>query len=351
MPSTKIDHMNIAENTCSGCNHPIVKSGIKCKICPKVFHRHCAKKIKKCCGEEITGSLLSSRPHEGDLPDSDYCDSNIDITESSSNNIINLQRKIIYELQDKCRLFEENTALLKFKISVLEDQISKNNSYVYVRGSKKNVRTDNNIPVDENNQGKSSGNVTADTHAVTHDPVKLAITVDPSERPTNTNGPQRKQQQSLSTPADNYNIPVKNASTGKDNSIKGATNDMKIIEWTSVISRKQKRKNRSPLVVGNCAEVQGVERMRAFHVSRLRPDTTAESLRDFLKGRFSSVECERLQSRYPDSYASFKVLIPSSEYDKVQIADNWPNYASIHHFFQKRKRINGDIKGPLTRLE
>lgn len=123
---------------------------------------------------------------------------------------------------------------------------------------------------------------------------------------------------------------------------------MKSNEWNSVISRKQKRKNRSLLVVGNSAAVQGVERMKAFHDSRLRPDTTAEDLRDFLKRRFSSVECEQLQSRYSDYYASFKVLIPSSEYDKVRIAGNWPNYASIHHFFQKRKSINGDIKGPLT---
>lgn len=106
------------------------------------------------------------------------------------------------------------------------------------------------------------------------------------------------------------------------------------------MSRKPIRKRKGALVVGSSTgstSVEGLDRFKAFHVSNLRPDTTEDNLKNFLKKNFSNVICEKLVSRYPEEYASFKVLIPRSEYEKALDSENWPNKVNVHHFFHRRK--------------
>lgn len=99
------------------------------------------------------------------------------------------------------------------------------------------------------------------------------------------------------------------------------------------------KKGRSPrraLVVGNFtgdSSVGGVVKYKALHVTGLQPDTSAENLITFLQPKFSSVKCEALKSKYPESYASFKVLIPKNEFDKAKDASCWPNNVSVYNFF------------------
>lgn len=114
----------------------------------------------------------------------------------------------------------------------------------------------------------------------------------------------------------------------------------KVNEWTEVKYRRPKQKFNRPLVVGDfsgSSKVEGIEKMKFLHVSNLKPDTKAEDLLSFLNKNFSNkVKCESLKSRFPDSYSSFKVTIPASEYEKALIASNWPNRASVRYFFQRR---------------
>lgn len=61
---------------------------------------------------------------------------------------------------------------------------------------------------------------------------------------------------------------------------------------------------------------------KALHVSNLKPDTETEDLNKFLLKSFSDVKCEALNSRFPESYSSFKVLIPMAEIDKVKVQEH-----------------------------
>ncbi|KAK9882620.1 hypothetical protein WA026_016683 [Henosepilachna vigintioctopunctata] len=106
---------------------------------------------------------------------------------------------------------------------------------------------------------------------------------------------------------------------------------------------KKSSKPRKTLVVGTdsgAADVEGLDKFKAFHVSNLKPETNVESLQNFLKNKFSKVKCEKLTSRYPDSYASYKVLIPSSEYSKALDTSSWPNKVTVNHFFHKKTKQN-----------
>lgn len=94
------------------------------------------------------------------------------------------------------------------------------------------------------------------------------------------------------------------------------------------------------MVVGQCSEpttVQGVEKLRALHVSRLSSSTTIEDLQAFLSKKFNNVKCELLKPRFPETYSSFKVIVPVSEFVKVKDANNWPKNASFNFFYQGRK--------------
>lgn len=102
------------------------------------------------------------------------------------------------------------------------------------------------------------------------------------------------------------------------------------IEFKSVQFRKIQKKNRPVSVVGNCAEsdtVQGIVKCKTLHVSRLNPATNAEDLHKFLAHRITYLKCQPLQSRYPDTYSFFKVLIPQGEFDRIKDAGNWPRNA------------------------
>lgn len=100
------------------------------------------------------------------------------------------------------------------------------------------------------------------------------------------------------------------------------------------------------MVIGESSEistVEGIEKLKAFHVSRLRPDTSAADLQTFSNKNFTNVKCEPLTSKYPESYASFQVLIRKSELDKVQDATNWPKNSSVNYFFRNPRVKKQDI--------
>lgn len=87
------------------------------------------------------------------------------------------------------------------------------------------------------------------------------------------------------------------------------------------------KKNRPVFVVGQCSEpktVQGVENLSSSHVLRLGPSITIENLSAFLSKKFNNVKSGPLKSRFPETYASFKVILPVSEFEKELAANNWP---------------------------
>lgn len=334
---------------CDFCGRLVVKSGVKCNLCPKVFHRNCSGKVKKCCVEEEI--KLSSEISTLRTPEVDELELNKISKINNESSYIDLLLRIISELETKNSILEENNNLLRFKISTLEQIPHKNHSSVPTRNaSGKNGRE----PV----IAETVTDVPARKRAPAFDisgGIPPAATTDSSasELPSQLNATQaglssmripnkrrNKTSQNISKPSANENSAnilnsktMENKSTGSDD------------EWKLVGQHKRTKKRSSrTLVVGNFSgpsNVEGIEKFRALHVTNLKPDTTVENLQVFLGGKFSQVKCEALSSRYPQDYASFKVMIPTDEYDRALIGTNWPNRAIVHNFFQ-RKKANKD---------
>ncbi|KAK4875081.1 hypothetical protein RN001_011503 [Aquatica leii] len=76
----------------------------------------------------------------------------------------------------------------------------------------------------------------------------------------------------------------------------------------TVVTKKRNKKKMNTIKseVDNSTTLQGVAKMGELHVYRLRPDTTAEQLKNYLIERGSqNVYCDSLTSKYPKEYASF----------------------------------------------
>ncbi|KAJ8911696.1 hypothetical protein NQ315_017149 [Exocentrus adspersus] len=112
--------------------------------------------------------------------------------------------------------------------------------------------------------------------------------------------------------------------------------------WTNV---KHKRSNKKRnIVIGSNKNtpvtISAVPRIVWLHVCRLDPQTTEANLREALVANFPEIICEKIESRYPDLYSSFKVSILEKHFDKSMCPDMWPEGACISKFFMRRRRIN-----------
>lgn len=119
--------------------------------------------------------------------------------------------------------------------------------------------------------------------------------------------------------------------------------------WQQVKVRKAGR-NRAPAISGTrkltSNKLKVVARKAFLHVTRLDPATKCEDLVDFIKDIFPEVECEQLQSKHPNSYASFRVAIAVSNIDSALKPDVWPTGVLVSRFFQRRRQGTEEKRRP-----
>lgn len=112
--------------------------------------------------------------------------------------------------------------------------------------------------------------------------------------------------------------------------------------WTKVLGKRARgRKGSKPAVIGelctaNNTSLRAVPKKAYLHVTRLHPDTTCDEVKAFLATEFSEVECEALTSKFPEYYASFKVIINHDNKEKVMNPQLWPRGAYINTFFRRK---------------
>ncbi|KAL3274907.1 hypothetical protein HHI36_019688 [Cryptolaemus montrouzieri] len=141
-------------NKCDFCGNSVVKSGVKCNVCPKVFHRSCSGKIKKCCDEEIK---LSSETTSLRTPEVE--DSGVKLREiNKESTYVDLLLKIIFELESKNAILEKNNNLLEFKIATLESSMLKNLSAAKGKQEKTGRKTVTNDPAIDANLTTANSN-------------------------------------------------------------------------------------------------------------------------------------------------------------------------------------------------
>lgn len=327
---------------CACCKRTIVKNTTKCNSCHKSYHPGCANKIKKCCDYDFSSSTDYNAGNSS--PMSDITDKSNITSESTHQQLL---MKIIYELEAKNSLLVENNSLLRFKISTLEDVILKKNAEI----DKLKKETDNKIinkHVGESSSCRPSGNESV-SDSVTDVPGSSGTTRVPhlyvadAEVSTHAGSILKHSKQNV------LNKTGMKVGKKSEDKTRSQTDNTQVTQptvlnrnedWNVVSHKRSFRKRKQTLVVGNCSEnlsVEGIGRFSIFHVTNLKPETTEKNLQEFLVQKFSFVQCEKLTSRYPKSYSSFKVLIPSSEYEKALNGSNWPNNANIHRFFHPKR--------------
>ncbi|XP_044747921.1 uncharacterized protein LOC123309099 [Coccinella septempunctata] len=107
------------------------------------------------------------------------------------------------------------------------------------------------------------------------------------------------------------------------------------ISETTTVTKKINR----PLVgtlKSNILHVAPKKQLSYLHVSRLSPETTVLELQNFLKEHIQNVSCEKLNSKQPELYSSFKVSLPTEYFNTVMNPEFWPEGIAVNKFFIKR---------------
>lgn len=79
--------------------------------------------------------------------------------------------------------------------------------------------------------------------------------------------------------------------------------------------------------------IKGAIQFNHLHVYGLDPSTNEEDLIAFLKqNSFIDVKCEKLKSRRPEEYSSFKVSVRSDDFDRLNAPELWPVGVKFNRF-------------------
>lgn len=106
---------------------------------------------------------------------------------------------------------------------------------------------------------------------------------------------------------------------------------------------KKKRPMNSHLVMGTAKDssLKGALQYNHFHIRGLDPQTSEFDVKDFLsKNRFLHAKCEKIQSKYPDSYSSFKVSILAENSDNFKNPELRPTGVKINTYYFRKLLTN-----------
>lgn len=97
-------------------------------------------------------------------------------------------------------------------------------------------------------------------------------------------------------------------------------------EFETLFYKKNQRLRKKDLVLGksaNVAGIQGIQKEAHLHVYYFHLSTTAESLIEHLKRvELSDIQCDGLNSWYPQSYSSFTPSISLNQRNTAQRLKN-----------------------------
>lgn len=66
------------------------------------------------------------------------------------------------------------------------------------------------------------------------------------------------------------------------------------------------------------------------YVSKLDKDTTTEDILNYLKNKgFDDIKCEKMNSKRPDIYASFRIGVPMQKFSDLNNPNIWPVARSL----------------------
>lgn len=106
---------------------------------------------------------------------------------------------------------------------------------------------------------------------------------------------------------------------------------------TELKDRTSKKLNKPIIGSLNSSALVGVPKRRLshIHVSRLSPSTTVEDLIKFFNNGIPDLSCEKLNSKQPEIYASFKLSFPAEFLTQIMAPSFWPEGIMVNKFFRR----------------
>lgn len=304
---------------CKKCKSKVIND-VKCTECKSSFHRSCAKLLNLKISDQNSVNCcvkLTQTEEDVDVAFFDAVEGIID-----SNNKIDV-RFFNYIIKQKDLLINE----LREKINILNNQIEFLTSNRQIQEQKvqtrqKTERTDTNpYQCSKINKEKpeASPNVGNDKSRISSKTVSNAIL---------------EAQTQLKM---NEYVNLAQPTTSVDKNILSA--DANHSQPWATVQNKRRRQN---LIVGTNSKdtnIRGVEKKVALHVCRIEPSIKTEELQSFLQSSFPEVICEKLNSKFPDIYSSFKVTISQNNFKSAMDPLKWPANACIRNFLQSRREL------------
>ncbi|KAJ3641337.1 hypothetical protein Zmor_027849 [Zophobas morio] len=293
---------------CKKCLRKVVNS-VKCQKCAQQFHPSCAKTSGKFCED---GNFVCCDLHDdlASTPDSDFWDAMDDLSQQPNTGID--ARIFMYIIRQKDRIIEEQCQ----QINLLKAQIS---NLIPSSG----VHTKTSIDMGKTVVDKNDHHVNKTRHK------KSTV--------NNINN--------VKIHNDNNEISI--AAIGKDtHHTKDQNNDTDKREdndWKTITPKKRKLQGKKSVV--GCSDsslsIQAIPRMGYVHVYRLCPNTTAEQLQQHLVPKVSVINIEKLNSKHPEIYASFKLTVDLNDVNAAMDPKIWPTGTRINRFFHLtvKKRV------------
>lgn len=76
-----------------------------------------------------------------------------------------------------------------------------------------------------------------------------------------------------------------------------------------------------------------------MHVTRLSPETTIAEMLEFLNQHSYDVSIEKINSKQPEVYSSFKIILASDLLDQVMSPTFWPEGVAVNRFFTRHRQL------------
>lgn len=318
---------NELQNNCKRCKQP-TQNGLKCVVCGVITHARCVKLLKgvkvldggqiNCCvvinsdGQlnSPSGSVVSQASIE--IKYLKEIISHKDIIIDAQSIAVNNQADLIAALKEEIRRLKDNSRSNSSPTKNTPKQTEHNVNTVAMSSGSQQMSGDGQV------QGKSSRGKIKTQPSKTADPnIPTAPLHKALEKKT-----REKLLEVINLETDITTSPTENS-------------DFQLIT-------KRKKKMNKPIIGDlvsdqNC-NLRAATTLDHWHVYKFHPDTTEDDVASYLKMRFPEIQVEKLQSRYPASYSSFKVSASQTNRNAITQPSLWPTGVRINRFFLGRRR-------------
>jgi hypothetical protein len=137
-------------------------------------------------------------------------------------------------------------------------------------------------------------------------------------------------------------------------------NKLKSLDGSNKNETSTTSKKRRPLIIGSGEQIINdngedfavIKKIRksTFHLTRVNPNKTAEDVFNYVSSRIRNpcesedikpdVKVEKLKSRFPESYSSFKIIVNSEFYGTLLSSEFWPNGVAVRKFYENGIKSN-----------